>query len=148
MALVEGRKAILLSMYEVILSILEDLFRTHYTKDELGAAAANVVNRITHRKENRPDLRNLNNSLGKELKDLTSRQMIKEAASLVLIFDSFIGDFTSQDVDINRLEEAEILGGRITKKIISKLDPRYAKPEEIYTSAISMAGNLSSIADN
>lgn len=146
-AYVEGRKAILLSMYEVITSILKDLF-PHYQKDDIGEAAAIVINLITHRNEQRPDPRELQTRLGKELKDITSRQLIKEAAAFVLILDHYIEDFKIQFEDINRFEEAIRIAGPITQKIIDKLNPSNSKPKEIYKLSLLMSEKLSTIANS
>lgn len=145
-AYVEGRKTILLSIYEVMTSILKDLV-PQSQEDNIGEAAAIVINLMTHRNERRPDPRELHTRLGKELVDITSRQLIKEGAAFVLILDHYIGDFKNPD-DVNRLEEAIKIAGPITQNIIDKLNPSNSNPEEIYKLSLLMSEKLSEIANS
>lgn len=73
-ALVEGRKTIVVAIYNVISSILTDMLKSDYSDGELKEAAANITNRITHRNETRPDPRNL--------KNISTIDRIKEAEKL------------------------------------------------------------------
>jgi len=132
-------------MYNVITSIIIDLFKNEYSEDELKDNAANIINRMTFRNETRPDPRNLNNDLANELMDISSRQLIKEAVSMVLILDNYIGDFNGIR-NLDCINEAKKLGGNLTDLIIDKLNPSKSKPEEIYTLCLKMSMTLNSIA--
>ncbi|NOZ47289.1 MAG: hypothetical protein GXO79_10995 [Chlorobi bacterium] len=144
-ALVEGRKAIIASIYNIISVILKDMLKHDYSEKELSVSAAIVTNILICRNETRADPRNLNNSLANELRDISSKQLLKEAVAMVLILDYYIGDF--KDIsNIDRIAEAEKLVDSLTELLISKLNPSISKAEDIYTISIRMSEALNNIA--
>ena len=148
----EGREALLIGLYQSILSILNENFKHDYDQETLKLATANVINRLTLREESRPDPRKMNNELALILKEICQYQMLKEAASFIILFDVFIGCF-SEKVSKDRIEKAKKLGGPKVNNILSKFksnrsNPEKGKTDNIRKFALSMAGTLYHISQN
>jgi len=85
-------KALQLSLYEVIVSILKDELNEEYSIDRIKNAAAITVNNLGLRPESRPDPLGSNDNLAKSLSKIINSTLIKEAATLILIFSYFLID--------------------------------------------------------
>ena len=92
--------------------------------------------------EDRPDPSLSNDKLASLISELKELTMIKEAASLVLLFDYFISDKT----DTARYEEAKKLGGPDFETINSSLDIDKTSANKIQSIAAFMTNTLNEIS--
>lgn len=146
-AYISGREAVLVGLFRVLVSTLRDSLGRQHSEDMVKSAVANVVNRMTLRAEKRPDPRLGDGALARELRDLCDRQMIKEAAAVVLILDVCAGSITDLDAGYSRLSEAERLVPDHFARIRARLDPRTADPSDVETMLAGMSSMLVQIAD-
>ena len=138
----EGLTAIQMSLYAVIVSILQDELSGHYSSEDLKEAAGITVNMSGLRPENRPDPSLSNDKLGTVLSDIKGLTMIKEAISLILLFDYFISDKT----DVARYEEAKKIGGPDFKTIYNLVDINRTSANKIRSIAAAMSNRLHEIS--
>lgn len=138
----EGLTAIQMSLYEVIVSILQDELSNDYSDFELKEAAAITVNKLGLRPEDRPDPASSSNKLANSLSNIKELTMIKEASALIFLFDYFISD----KIDIARYEKAKKLGGPDFENIMTLLDIDNASAHKIRSIAVSMSNKLHEIA--
>ena len=131
-----------MSLYEIIVSILQDELSGHYSAEDLKEAAAITVNRLGLRPEDRPDPSLTNDKLASALINIKELTMIKEASSLILLFDYFISDKT----DTARYEEAKKFGGSDFENILTLLDIDSTSAHKIRSIAIAMSNKLYEIA--
>ena len=137
-----GLTTIMVSLYGVIVSILQDELSEHYSTEDLKNAAGITVNKMVLRPEDRPDPSLSNDKLASLISELKELTMIKEAASLVLLFYYFISDKT----DTARYEEAKELGGPDFETINSLLDIDKTSANKIESIAVAMSNRLSEIS--
>lgn len=138
----EGLTAIQMSLYEVIVSILQDELSGHYSSEDLKEAAAITVNRLGLRPEKRPDPSLSNDKLASVISEIKGLTMIKEASSLILLFDYFI----SEKSDVTRYEEAKKSGGPDFDTISNLLDIDKTSTNEIRSIAAAMSNRLHEIS--
>ena len=138
----EGLTAIQMSLYAVIVSILQDELSGHYSSEDLKEAAGITVNMSGLRPENRPDPSLSNDKLGTVLSDIKGLTMIKEAISLILLFDYFISDKT----DAARYEEAKKIGGPDFETIYNLVDIDRTSANKIRSIAAAMSNRLHEIS--
>lgn len=138
----EGLTAIQLSLYEVITSILQDELSEQYSDNDLKEAAAITVNRLGKRPEDRPDPSLLKDKLANAISTIKELTLIKEAASLILLFDYFISD----KADIERFEESKKLGGPDFETIYNLLDIDNTNVKKIRSIAIAISNRLHEIS--
>jgi hypothetical protein len=138
----EGLTAIQMSLYAVIVSILQDELSGHYSSEDLKEAAGITVNMLGLRPENRPDPSLSNDKLGTVLSDIKGLTMIKEATSLILLFDYFISDKT----DTARYEEAKKIGGPDFETIYNLVDIDRTSANKIRSIAAAMSNRLHEIS--
>ena len=127
----EGLTGIMVGLYGVIVSILQDELGGHYSIEDLKNAAAITVNKMVLRSEDRPDPSLSNDKLASLISSIKELTMIKEASSLVILFDYFISDKT----DTARYEEAKKLGGPDFATINSLVDIDKASANKIQSIA-------------
>jgi len=138
----QGLTAIQMSLYAVIVSILQNELSGHYSSEDLKEAAAITVNILGLRPENRPDPSLSNDKLGAVLSDIKGLTMIKEAISLILLFDYFISDRT----DTARYEQAKKIGGPDFESIENLVDIDRTSADKIRSIAASMSNRLHEIS--
>jgi len=130
-----------MSLYTVIASILQDELSGHYSSEDLKEAAGITVNMLGLRPENRPDPSLSNDKLGTVLSDIKRLTMIKEATSLILLFDYFISDKT----DTARYEEAKKIEGPDFETINNLVDIDRTSSNKIRSVAAAMSNRLHEI---
>ena len=138
----QGLTALQMSLYEVIVSILQDKLSGQYSSEDLKEAVAITVNKMGLRPENRPDPSLSNDKLGTVLSDIKGLTMIKEATSLILLFDYLISDRT----DTARYEQAKKIGGPDFESIDNLVDIDRTSADKIRSIAASMSNRLHEIS--
>ncbi len=138
----EGLTAIQMSLYEVIVSILHDELKEQYSADELKEAAAITVNRLGIRPGNRPDPSHSKDKLADAITNIKELTMIKEAVSLILLFDYFLSDKT----DTARYEKAKKLGGPDFETIKNMVDIDRTSAKQIRSIAVALSNKLHEIS--
>jgi len=138
----EGLTAIQMSLYEVIVSILQGELSNDYSEVELKEAAGITVNKLGLRPEERPDPALSSNKLANSLSVIKALTMIKEASALIFLFDYFISDKT----DTARYEKAKELGGSDFENIVTLLDIDNTSAQKIKSVAVTMSNKLHEIA--
>ena len=154
----DGRKAILVGLYKLFVSMIRDALGSLYDSETIQGASANVINRLIGRPESRPDPREVKDPLGQELRELCSTTMVREAAALVLLLDVALGETAPTpshgpwrieqfEESIETIRQAVALGGPSTESVIQLIHPAKASPRVVRRLAMTMAGNLSIVAD-
>ena len=92
----DGRKAILVGLYKLFVSMIRDALGSLYDSETIQGASANVINRLIGRPESRPDPREVKDPLGQELRELCSTTMVREAAALVLLLIETVEEASGQ----------------------------------------------------
>jgi hypothetical protein len=138
----EGLTGIQMSLYAAIVSILRDKLSGYYSSEDLKEAAAVTVNRLGLRTEKRPDPSLSNDRLGTALSDIKGLPMIKEATSLILLFDYFISD----KADTARYEKAKKIGGPDFETICNLIDIDSTSANKIRSIAAAMSNKLHEIS--
>lgn len=138
----EGLTAIQASLYTVIVSMLQDELSGNYSSKDLKDAAAITVNMLGLRPENRPDPSLSSDKLGIVLSNIKGLTMIKEATSLILLFDYFISD----KANTARYEEAKKMGGPDFETIYNLVDIDRTSANKIRHIAVAMSNRLLEIA--
>lgn len=142
-----GREGVLLALYKVLVSTLRDSLGDRYSEEQVKSAAANVINRMTLRTETRADPRLAEDAMASDLRELCDRQLVKEAAALVLMLDVCAGDLPDLEAASSRLTEAERLAPANCAAVRARLDPRTADPSDVEATVTSMANVLLQTAD-
>lgn len=152
-----GREAILIGLYQAMVCALHEDIGSQYTVEQIKVAVATVINRLTMRPEARPDPRDADDVLGAKTRELTERQLVKEAAALVLLLDVGLGELGPEgqtldpqrrwtvdefELGAERLEQAERLAGPDCESVRRAIDPRSADPDRVEQMTMTMAGVL------
>jgi hypothetical protein len=138
----ESLTEIAASLYTVIVSMLQDALSESYSSKELKDAATITVNILGHRPEDRPDPSLSRDKLGIALSHIKGLTMIKEATSLILLFDYFISD----KVNTARYEEAKKIGGQDFENIYNLVDIDRTSTIKIRYIGAAMSNKLLEIA--
>ena len=138
----EGLTAIQASLYTVIVSMLQDELSESYSSKDLKDAAVIIVNMLGWRPEDRPDPSLSSDKLGIVLSHIKGLTMIKEATSLILLFDYFISD----KANTAKYEEAKKIGGPDFEVIYKQVDIDRTSTNKIRYIVAAMSNKLLEIA--
>jgi hypothetical protein len=138
----KGIVALQLNLYEIFVSVLKDEVGRYYPIDTIKNAVAITVNKMGLRPESRPNPIDTDDKLAKSLSDLKELTMIKEAVSLILLFDYFI----SEKTDKKLLERAKELGGADFPVIKNMMDIEKTSVSKIHELTRSLSNRLHQIA--
>lgn len=89
-------KALQLSLYEVIISILKDELGRDYSIEKIKNAAAITVNKLGLRPDSRPNPLDSNDDLSKSLSEIIELTLVKEAVALILLLSYFFTEKTEE----------------------------------------------------
>jgi len=144
-----GRQLLFAALYQALVSTLADSAGQSSDPERIKDATANVLNRLALRPEARPDPRVGENLLAKELRDLSNRQMVREATALILSFDYGLEQLDGYEITrgVDRRTEAEKIGGPDFMKVWMAIEPERASPKVVRAIAEQMASHLIRVAE-
>ncbi len=131
-------RALQLSLYEIIVSILKDELGKDYPIEKIKDAAAVTVNKLGLRHDSRSSPLDNNDDLAKSLSNIIELTMIKEAVALILFFSYF----TTEKTEEKYLEKAKELRCSDFETIYKMLDIDTTSPDKIKRIASAISNKL------
>jgi len=135
-------KALQLSLYEVIISTLEDELGRDYSIEKIKNAAAITVNKLGLRPESRPDPLDSNDDLSRSLSEIIELTLAKEAVALILLFSYFFSEKTEEQY----LQKAKNLECNDFETIYNLVDIDRTSPAKVREIGSAISNGLHEIA--